>query len=209
MVTLNVGQDFKKRWLDTPEAVRQTFVDDLNRICDLLSPKTNVQDWLSNDQRQMQVAQLQVEHAYAELKAQLIEEARIRRQLALEKSLAEKRALQHAYNLALQQDEIQQFEHQQLTLQNLRQQIDIEISEYSEKYTKNPDYPAIDYANGQFRITDAQMTSELESVRLRLELEAETLIEQSLNALRSKLQTAAKEEIEYILANSNFSAEKK
>ena len=53
------------------------------------------------------------------------------------------------------------------------------------------------------------MTSELESVRLRLELEAETLIEQSLNALRSKLQTAAKEEIEYILANSNFSAEKK
>ena len=79
-MALNVGQDFKKRWLETPEGVRQTFVDDLNRICDLLSPKTNVQNWLSNDQRQMQVAQLQVEHAYAELKAQLIEEARIRRQ---------------------------------------------------------------------------------------------------------------------------------
>ena len=39
-MALNVGQDFKKRWLDTPEAVRQTFVDDLNRICDLLSPVT-------------------------------------------------------------------------------------------------------------------------------------------------------------------------
>ncbi|WP_353168373.1 hypothetical protein [Acinetobacter sp.] len=207
-MTLNVGQDFKKRWLDTPEAVRQTFVDDLNRICDLLSPKTDVQNWLSNDQREMQVAQLKVEQAYADLKAQLIEEARIRKQLALEKSLAEKRARQDAYNLALQKDEIQQFEHQTLSLQNLRQHIDREISMYSEKYSKNPDTPAIDYANGQFGIADTQIISELESVRLRLELEAETLIEQAVSSFRSKLQTAAKDEIEYILANSNFSADK-
>lgn len=207
-MTLNVGQDFKKRWLDTPEAVRQTFVDDLNRICDLLSPKTDVQQWLSNDQREMQVAQLKVEQAYADLKAQLIEEARVRKQLALEKALAEKRAQQDAYNLELQKDETQQYEQQTVNLQNLRQQIDLEISTYSEKYTKNPDTPATDYANGQFAIADAQITSELESVRLRLELEAETLIEQAVDALRSKLQTAAKDEIEYILANSNFSAEK-
>jgi hypothetical protein len=207
-VTLNVGQDFKKRWLDTPEAVRQTFVDDLNRICDLLSPKTDVQQWLSNDQREMQVAQLKVEQAYADLKAQLIEEARVRKQLALEKALAEKRAQQDAYNLELQKDETQQYEQQTVNLQNLRQQIDLEISTYSEKYTKNPDTPATDYANGQFAIADAQITSELESVRLRLELEAETLIEQAVDAFRSKLQTAAKDEIEYILANSNFSAEK-
>lgn len=207
-MTLNVGQDFKKRWLDTPEAVRQTFVDDLNRICDLLSPKTDVQHWLSNDQREMQVAQLKVEQAYADLKAQLIEEARVRKQLALEKALAEKRAQQDAYNLELQKDETQQYEQQTLNLQNLRQQIDLEISIYSEKYTKNPDTPAIDYANGQFVVADAQITSELESVRLRLELEAETLIAQAVDAFRSKLQTAAKDEIEYILANSNFSAEK-
>lgn len=207
-MTLNVGQDFKKRWLDTPEAVRQTFVDDLNRICDLLSPVTDIQNWLNNDQRQMQIAQLQVEQAYADLKAQLIEEARIRKQLALEKALAEKRAQQDAYNQKLQQDEIQQFKDQQLTLQNLRQHIDVEISEYSQKYTKNPDVSAIDYASGQFRVDDAQITSELESVRLRLELEAETLIEQTVKAFRSKLETAAKEEIEYILTNSNFSAEK-
>ncbi len=207
-MTLNVGQDFKKRWLDTPEAVRQTFVDDLNRICDLLSPVTNIQNWLDNDQRQMQVAQLKVEQAYADLKAQLIEEARIRKQIALEKSLAEKRELQTAYNLALYKDERLQFEKQNHTLQNLRQQIDSEILEYSEKYSKNPDTPAIDYANGQFRVDDAQIISELESVRLRLELEAETQIEQTVEAFRTKLQAAAKEEIEYILANSNFSAEK-
>ena len=207
-MTLNVGQDFKKRWLDTPEAVRQTFVDDLNRICDLLSPITDIPNWLDNDQRQMQVAQLKVEQAYADLKAQLIEEARLRKQLALEKSLAEKRAQQQAYNSALIKDELLQFEQQKQTLQNLRQQIDSEILEYSDKYTKNPDTPAIDYANGQFRVDDTQIISELESVRLRLELEAETQIEQAVEAFRAKLQTAAKEEIEYILANSNFSAEK-
>ncbi|AXQ20930.1 hypothetical protein BEN71_01935 [Acinetobacter wuhouensis] len=207
-MTLNVGQDFKKRWLDTPEAVRQTFVDDLNRICDLLSPVTDIPNWLDNDQRQMQVAQLKVEQAYADLKAQLIEEARLRKQLALEKSLAEKRAQQQAYNSALIKDELLQFEQQKNTLQGLRQHIDTEILQYSEKYTKNPDTPAIDYANGQFRVDDTQIISELESVRLRLELEAETQIEQAVEAFRAKLQTAAKEEIEYILANSNFSAEK-
>lgn len=207
-MTLNVGQDFKKRWLDTPEAVRQTFVDDLNRICDLLSPITDIPNWLDNDQRQMQVAQLKVEQAYADLKAQLIEEARLRKQLALEKSLAEKRAQQQAYNSALIKDELLQFEQQKHALQGLRQHIDTEILQYSEKYTKNPDTPAIDYANGQFRVNDTQIISELESVRLRLELEAETQIEQAVEAFRAKLQTAAKEEIEYILANSNFSAEK-
>ena len=207
-MALNVGQDFKKRWLDTPEAVRQTFVDDLNRICDLLSPITDIPNWLDNDQRQMQVAQLKVEQAYADLKAQLIEEARLRKQLALEKSLAEKRAQQQAYNSALIKDELLQFEQQKHTLQGLRQHIDTEILQYSEKYTKNPDTPAIDYANGQFRVDDTQIISELESVRLRLELEAETQIEQAVEAFRAKLQTAAKEEIEYILANSNFSAEK-
>ncbi len=207
-MVLNVGQDFKKRWLNTPEAVRQTFIDDLNRICDLLNPVTDVSNWLNNDQRHQQIAQLKIEQAYADVKAQLIEDARVRKQQALEKSLAEKRAKQHAYNLKLQQDEIQQFENQRLALQDLRQNIDLEITEYSEKYNKNPETPATDYANGQFRLADTQITSELESLRLRLELEAETQIEQTVTLFRDKLQIAAKEEIEYIIAHSNFSAEK-
>ena len=207
-MVLNVGQDFKKRWLNTPEAVRQTFIDDLNRICDLLNPVTDVSNWLNNDQRHQQIAQLKIEQAYADVKAQLIEDARVRKQQALEKSLAEKRAKQHAYNLKLQQDEIQQFENQRLALQDLRQNIDLEITEYSEKYNKNPETTATDYANGQFRLADTQITSELESLRLRLELEAETQIEQTVALFRDKLQIAAKEEIEYIIAHSNFSAEK-
>ena len=85
-MVLNVGQDFKKRWLNTPEAVRQTFIDDLNRICDLLNPVTDVSNWLNNDQRHQQIAQLKIEQAYADVKAQLIEDARVRKQQALEKS---------------------------------------------------------------------------------------------------------------------------
>ena len=33
-MALNVGPDFKQRWLNVPEAVRQTFIDDLGRVCD-------------------------------------------------------------------------------------------------------------------------------------------------------------------------------
>ncbi|OTG67247.1 cell division protein BlhA [Acinetobacter silvestris] len=207
-MALNVGQDFKKRWLDAPEAVRQSFFDDLHRICDLFTSESDLQQWLDNDLRAMQVSQLQVEQAYADLKAQLIEEARVRKQLALENSLAEKRARQAAYNLELQQDEIKQFEIQRLALIALGQKIDFEIAEYCSRYHKNPDFPAIDYAQGQFRIKDADMMSELESVRLRLELEAETLIEQTVQFFREKLQSAAQEEIAYILKHSTFSIEK-
>lgn len=205
-MTLNVDQDFKTRWLAAPDAVRQSFFDDLNRICDLLNPTTDIQKWIDNDQRAVQVAQLQIEQTYADLKAQLIEKAKIRKQLALEKSLAEKRAQQHAYNQQLQQDEIQQFQAQTESLVALRQAIDAEIDQYSERYSKNPEQSAIDYAQPRQQIPDEAIVSELESVRLRLELEAETLIEDAVNAFRSKLQTAAQEEINYILKNSNFSA---
>ena len=206
-MALNVGQDFKKRWLDAPNAVHQSFFDDLNRICDLLQPITNIEKWMDNDRRALQVAQLQVDQAYTDLKAQLIEEARVRKQLALEKSLADKRAKQHAYNLQLQQDELQRFYAQTQSLNALQKVIDDEIEQQSQRYSKNPEYPAIDFSNSRSRIADDQMLSELESVRLRLELEAEVSIEDAVNAFRLKLQAAAKEEIDYMLANSKFSAE--
>lgn len=207
MVALNVGQDFKQRWLDAPEAVRQTYLDDLNRICDLLSPESNLQAWMDNDKRAMQVAQLKVEQAYADLKAQLIEEARVRKQLALEKSLAEKRALQKQYNQQLLDDEIRQYQQQTVSLAALREDILSEISKHTERYTQNPNTPATDYANNHFKIADHQIMSELESVRLRLELEAETWIEKAVQDFRAKLKAASDEEIAYILKNSQFSKE--
>jgi len=42
---------------------------------------------------------------------------------------------------------------------------------------------------------------------LRLELEAETQIEQAVTVFRARLHAAAQEEIDYILKNSNFSKE--
>ena len=204
MVTLNVGQDFKKRWLSAPDAVRQAFLDDLSRIGDLLQPESNIQAWLDNDQRAQQVAQLKVEQAYADEKARLIEAARVRRQLALEKSLAEKRAQQDAYNQQLFLDEVHQFQKQTEALQLLRDEIAAESLTYSERYTQNPAIPSMDFSGAQFSVPDTEILSELESVRLRLELEAETHIEQAVNAFRAQLKAAAEEEIAYILKHSKF-----
>ena len=203
-MTLNVGLDFKKRWLGAPDAVRQAFLDDLTRVGDLLKPDVEIQTWLDNDQRARQVAQLKVEQAYADEKARLIEEARVRRQLALEKSLADKRAQQHAYNQQLLQDEQQQFIQQTEVLSELRHEIDAESLNYSERYTQNPALPSIDFSARQFLVSDQEILSELDSVKLRLELEAETQIEEAVNAFRAQLKAAADEEIAYILKNSKF-----
>lgn len=204
-MTLNVGQDFKKRWLSAPDAVRQGFLDDLSRISTLFNAETKIKDWLDNDQRAMQVNQLKVEQAYADEKARLIEAARVRKQLALEKSLAEKRQKQHDYALQLQQDERHRFDAQIGSLNVIREQLDLEVVAYADRYTLNPAVPAIDYAKGQFHVSDEQITSELDSIRLRLELEAESQIEEAVDALRLKLKAAATEEIDYILKHVDLS----
>ncbi|MBW3008478.1 cell division protein BlhA [Acinetobacter baumannii] len=209
MVALNVGQDFKKRWLNAPEAVRHAYQQDLARICDLLEPQTPIQLWVLNDEKAQLESQQNIEKAYADLKAELIEQARIRRQLALEKALADKRAKEAAYAAELQADEVRKFSEQTEALQALRSHLEQEVAEQTARYQKNPETPAIDYSSGaKLSIADDQILSELESVRVRLELEAESLIEQAVTVFRAKLHAAAQEEIEYILKNSNFSDEK-
>jgi hypothetical protein len=208
-VALNVGQDFKKRWLNTPETVRQTYQEDLARICDLLSPQTQIQTWVHHEEKAQLRSQQRIDQAYANLKAELIEQARIRKQLALEKALEEKRAAEAAYAAQLQADELNQFEQQTENLVALRHHIDQEIAQQTERYQANPEQPSIDYAQGQrVQIDDQQIRSELESVRVRLELEAESLIEQAVTVFRAKLHALAQDEIDYILKNSEFSDEK-
>ncbi|USP40297.1 hypothetical protein [Acinetobacter sp. XS-4] len=209
MVALNVGQDFKKRWLNAPEAVRHAYQQDLARICDLLEPQAPIQLWVLNDEKAQLESQQKIEQAYADLKAELIEQARIRRQLALEKALADKRASEAAYAAELQADEIRKFNEQTETLHTLRGHLEQEVAEQTARYQKNPETPTVNYSAGvKLSITDDQILSELESLRIRLELEAESLIEQSVTAFRAKLHSAAQEEIDYILKNSNFSDEK-
>ncbi len=78
------------------------------------------------------------------------------------------------------------------------------MQHYVARYQKNPEH-SFDFAQGRIQIQDHTILSELESVRLRLELEAETVIEQTINALREQMRVAAQEEIDYILKNSEFS----
>ena len=207
-MALNVGQDFKKRWLNTPETVRQTYQEDLARICDLLLPQTQIQTWMQHEEKAQQRSQQRIDQAYADLKAELIEQARVRKQLALEKALAEKRAAEAAYAAQLQADEEQQFEQQTESLIVLRRHLDQEIAQQTERYQPNPEQPSIDYAQAQHMvIKDEQIQSELESVRVRLELEAESMIEQAVTVFRAKLHAIAQDEIDYILKNSQFSDE--
>ncbi len=207
-MALNVGQDFKQRWLNVPEAVRQAFIDDLHRVCNVLKPETNLHKWLEKDKEAQQQSYEKIERAYAERKAQLIEEARLRKQRALEQSLEKKRAEQLAYAKALELDEARQFAEQTHTLAFIRQNLEHEMQTYTARYHKNPTSPALNFAKGMFPIDDHEILSELESLRLRLELESETLIEQAVTVFRAKLHQACQDEIDYILKNSTFASEK-
>ncbi|WP_180116059.1 hypothetical protein [Acinetobacter sp. YH12140] len=205
-MALNVGPDFKQRWLKVPEAIRQTFIDDLGRVCDVLNPRTDIQQWLVNDQQQQQVSFDKIESAYADLKAQLIEDARIRKQLALEKALEEKREAEQAYAEQLRRDEELRFAAQTQALTMMQHNLDREVQHYAARYHKNPE-TGLARLSQSLSVSEGQMLSELESVRVRLELEAETQIEIAVSDFRAKLKAAAQEEIDYILENSNFSTE--
>lgn len=200
MVALNVGQDFKQRWLEAPEAVRQAYLDDLHRIFDILKPEVQLQAWIERDKQEQQKSLQKIDVAYAELKAKLIEEARIRHQQALEKKLEDKRAKEAAFAKQLQLDEERKFAEQEKELQIIRQDLVQETQSYTNRYEKNPKNIA-----DNLSVKDSEMLSELDSVRIRLELEAESLIEQAVTVFRAKLHAATQEEIEYILKSSKFS----
>ncbi len=193
-MALNVGPDFKQRWLNVPEAVRQTFIDDLARICDVLQPETSLQEWLAHDQQMQKESERKIEEAYAQRKAELIEEARIRKQQALEKALADKRAQEQAYIEQMKLDEERKYAEQSRTLELLRDSLNAEVLNYAARFEQNRILNS-----AQIKIDDTEILSELESTRLRLELEAETAIEETLVQLRNRLRTAAREEIDYIL----------
>ena len=198
-MALNVGPDFKQRWLNVPQAVRQTFIDDLTRISDVLKPETSLQEWLALDQNLQAQSAQKIEEAYAQRKAELIEEARIRKQLALEKALADKRAEQQHYLEQLKHDEERKYADQTRLLERIRESLDVEVQNYAARYHQND----TSSQQSSINIDATNIMTELESLRLRLELEAETAIEETLLQLREKMRSAAREEIDYILQNRN------
>lgn len=204
-MALNVGQDFKKRWLTAPAAVRQTFQDDLARICDLLQPETAIETWEVQNRQAQQASFDKIEDAYATLKAELIEQARLRKQAALEQALTEKREQEASFAAALHADEVEKFKHQTQELVVLRNNLQQEVEQQTARYHQNPNQVIADYAYARQHVPDQQIQSQLESTRLRLELEADSCIEQAVTQFRAQLKKAAQEEIEYILKNTEHS----
>ena len=88
----------------------------------------------------------------------------------------------------------------------MQHNLDREVQHYAARYHKNPE-TGLAGLSQSLSVSEGQMLSELESVRVRLELEAETQIEMAVSDFRAKLKAAAQEEIDYILENSNFSTE--
>lgn len=202
-MTLNVGSNFKKRWLAAPEAVRQTFLDDLNRVCDILKPDNSIEIWKKIDDEAQKQSFAKIKQAYIDLKLQLMEEARLRHQRELQHALDQKRAAQFAYNQQLLLDEERQFNEQTQVLHTLGHSLKQQVDAYVARYHKNPEGPVFNFAPGL--LSDHQIHSELETLRLRLQLEAEANIDNTLKALRQQLVNAAEEEIKLILKNSNLS----
>lgn len=199
IVALDVGADFEKRWLNAPQAVRQTYINDLTRICDLFSADVRLDDWLAQNKQAQRQSYETIENAYAELKAKLLEEARVRRQRALEKSLSQKRAQQQAYINDLQLDERLKYQAQTQALQALQQQLGQESLAYSERYRPTP---KLRFEATSQTVISPEIQQALDNLKIRLELEAESLIEQlqtAVQGLNQKIQHAAEEEIRYLL----------
>lgn len=205
-MALNVGENFTQRWLATPEAVRQTFSDELNHICDLLNSNEHITKWQYQDAVLQQKNKKIIERAYAELKQQILEEqARIaeerkrQRQAELEQALAEKRALEAKQVAELEAEEQQQAQHQDAYLQQLAQELHQQSTSSNLDSLRKFNTQDVKQFNS-IQHHDAPPTAEHQDLRTRLELEAEFYIEQTLQQLKAKLQAAAQEEIELILS---------
>ncbi len=185
-MALNVGADFKQRWISAPETIRQIFQEDLNRICHLLHPSTDLKIWLQQDHNAMQMAQVRTDKAYAQLKAQLIEQQRIRKQTALEQSLAAKRAKQAEFAAALQANEHMQFSQQTQALQKLGEDLQQELSEQMTRYGVNP-------------APQNLLPAEQQNLKHILQAEAESMIEQAVTVFRAKLHRLANQQIESLV----------
>ena len=62
-MALELGQDFAKRWLAAPEAVRQQVYDELGSICRLLEPQTDFTAWQTEHAKLPTLAQVMTEAA--------------------------------------------------------------------------------------------------------------------------------------------------
>lgn len=197
-MALNVGNHFEQRWLDIPQAVRQIYLDDLARVGDLLAPQTKLSTWQVQEEKAQKEAQHKIKQAYASVKAQLIEDAQLRKRQVLENALAIKRQKQQQQSHALLADIDTQYQEDTQALYVLSQKLKTDTENYTARYQP----VALSYPQSQEstpQLSSKLLNDVLENVQVRLELEAETLIEQVQGAIKSfnqNMTQATHEEIE-------------
>ena len=191
-----MGENFEQRWLSTPERVRQLYLDELARTSELLVAETDLKSWQTQEKKYQATFKDDVDQAYQDYKIELLEQARLRERKILEDQLAQKRQ-QQAQDIAklIQEDE----QHYQAETQNLQA--------LAQSLQQNKEYSPIVLSQiGQppqtQEIPNTVLHQVLENVQVRLELEAETLIEQVQNAITAfnqNMTQATKEEVELAL----------
>ncbi|MBF7688320.1 hypothetical protein [Acinetobacter rathckeae] len=190
-MTLNVGENFTTRWLNTPDAVRATYIADLERICQLLQPNSQLDEWQQHNEQAQQQSQQCIDATYAELKAQRLEKAKQQEQLRREQNLAQQRQQEKEQQLALTEHEHEQ---QQQRMQSL-QQLKTELLQQS----------TFEASRGisTIKTSNKKEQQALESMNILLELEAEELankLKQVVNEFTQNLHQATQEEIKLSLA---------
>ncbi|MDO4223312.1 MAG: hypothetical protein Q4D05_04695 [Acinetobacter sp.] len=195
MFNLDLDQDFQARWQGTPHLVRQIYMQDFSRIEQLLDGSTPLVQWKENEPHAKAQSSLLVEQTYHDLKDVLIQRQKQLQQLVLEQKLNRKRADDLAQQFKVQQVEQQKALEQTQRLQHLAQDLQQESQQYADRFqaTPTPIY--------------GEHLTELDSLKLRLELESEATIQQQIQQLRQQLQAAAKEEIALILEQHQASAQ--
>ena len=197
-MALNVGDHFKQRWLNTPEAVRQTIRDDLLHITTLLEPETVVSQWQQQDVLLQHQHRKQTKVAYDQLKreilaehARIAEEAKRQRQAELEARIEQQRELEASRLAQLKIDEEQKKLREIAQLKHIAVQLQHELN--------MPSATEIVRFNTQLAKQYHQSELSLDEIQVRLELESESMIEQLLNKVRIQLKQAAQEEIQLMI----------
>lgn len=180
--------DLQQRWANIPHTIRQIYLNDFTRIAQLLEQNTSLEEWLANEQHAKQQSALHIEQNYLQIKEELQTRQKELTQVILEQRLQQKRDEEKQRIAQLQQNEQQAKIQQTQALAQLNQKIQQETLEYAERYHKNIPLSALDN------------TESNENLRLRLELEAEKFINETVQQLRKQLREVAKEEIDLIVA---------
>ena len=196
-MALNVGENFEQRWLATPERVRQIYLDDLARISDLLNTDTDLKTWQTQEKKYQATFKEDIDQAYQDYKKELLEQARLRERKVLENRLLQKREQQAQAIAEMQQEEQQQFEQENEMLKALAQSLQQNTTEYA---------PMVLSQIGQQpqtqELSNIVLNQVLENVQVRLELEAENLIDQVQQAIKvfnQNMTQATQEEVELAL----------